>query len=83
MAGDELLFSMIAFGFWDQMDFHYAPKSGHVDIHKMSDISQWSAKKQSLLSNRTNLQNRTQLKKNLITYDPPTLGPIWIKNNIK
>lgn len=40
MAGDELLFSMIAFGFWDQMDFHHAPKSGHVDIHKMSDISQ-------------------------------------------
>lgn len=40
MAGDELLFSMIAFGFWDRMDFHYAPKSGHVDIHKMNDISQ-------------------------------------------
>lgn len=28
IVGDGLLFSMIAFGFWDQMDFLHAPKSG-------------------------------------------------------
>lgn len=28
IVGDGLLISMIAFGFWDQMDFLHAPKSG-------------------------------------------------------